>query len=101
MTRLHIIAAKLPSGDQLASARSTALDDRAKSSNSFDETRRGILARLNADDRADFYRDEPEGTNELLAEWRGSLDADLRIIGYGMLFAYLYVVVFRIAQVWS
>lgn len=46
--RPHIIAAKLPSGDQLTSARSTALADREKSATLFNETtRRSIEARLN------------------------------------------------------
>lgn len=84
--RPFIIAAN-PSGDQLTYARSTALDDRAKSSNPFDETRRAILARLNGPPVHVTVDDD--------------LDADLRIIGYGLAAAYLFVVVFRIAQVWS
>jgi hypothetical protein len=66
--RPHIIAAS-PSGDQLTSARSTALADRAKSADHFAETRRAILARLNGKP-VHVTVGEPTWRDELADDWR-------------------------------
>lgn len=59
------------------------------------------LARINGEDDALYravYARPTRRENWLAEQMQADLDADLRIIGYGLAAAYLIVVLFRLAQ---